>query len=231
MSDVFREVDEDLRNEQMTRLWKRFGPYLIGAAVLVVAVVAGYKGWNWYTANRAAEAGLAFEQAVTEGLEGEHAVSIAELESLENNAPGKYPVLAKLAAAGVKARAGDASGAAADYDAIAATRGIDPEIANLARVQAGLLLVDTADRLEIVERMSPIAAGASPWRYTALEILGLAAYKADAINDAADLFRQIIADPQAPRGVRQRSQVMLALITPNETAAENPAQPPAEAAQ
>ncbi|MBZ0216679.1 MAG: tetratricopeptide repeat protein, partial [Fimbriimonadaceae bacterium] len=219
MSDVFREVDEDLRHEQMTKMWKQFGPYVIGAAVLVVAVVAGYKGWNWYTANQAANAGLKFEEAMTEGLEGARAEAIVGFEALSTDAPGEYPVLALLAAAGMKARNGETAGAIAEYDAIAAMRGADPEIADLARIQAGMLLLDTAERAVIVDRMSGIASGGGAWRHAALEIMGLAAWKAGAINDAAALFRQVIADVQAPRGVRQRSQVMLALITPDETAA------------
>ncbi len=220
MSDVFREVDEDLRNEQMTRMWKAFGPYVIGAAALVVAFVAAYKGWNWYVADRAANAGMKYEQAVEAGQGGQNVEAIAELQSLVQNSPGDYPLLARLSAAGMKARNGEKDAAIADFDAVAAMSGIDPEIADLARLQAAMLLLDTADRTLIVGRVSDIVAGGGPWRHSALEILGLAAWKSGAINDAADLFRQIIADVQAPRGVRQRAQVMLVLITPEETAAE-----------
>ncbi len=46
MSDIFREVDEDLRREQFKRLWDRFGTYVIGLAVLIVVVTAGYRGWD-----------------------------------------------------------------------------------------------------------------------------------------------------------------------------------------
>ena len=48
MSDIFREVDEDLRREQYKRLWDRFGGYVIGLAVLIVVAVGGYKAWEWW---------------------------------------------------------------------------------------------------------------------------------------------------------------------------------------
>ena len=44
MSDIFREVDEDLRREQYKKLWERFGSYVIGLAVLIVVVDRRLRG-------------------------------------------------------------------------------------------------------------------------------------------------------------------------------------------
>jgi len=222
MSDVFREVDEDLRKENLTRLWKRFGPFVIGGAVLIVVVVAGYKGWNWYTDKRSGEAGVKFEQALEQGSENGSAEAIAALQSLTQSAPGDYPELARLSAAGMMARNGDKEGAVAELDAIAAASGADPEVATLARLQAATLLLDTANPPLIRERIGDLASSDGPWKAPAIEIIALAEWRAGNLGQAGDLFRQTIADPRAPRGVRQRSQIMLALITPEEApAAEN----------
>ena len=64
MSDIFREVDEDIRNERFKRLWDRFGPYVIGVAVLIVVVTAGYRGWQYWQNSQAAATGDRFVAAI-----------------------------------------------------------------------------------------------------------------------------------------------------------------------
>ena len=43
MADIFNEVEQDLRREQMKRLWDRIGIYVIAVAVLVVAITGGWR--------------------------------------------------------------------------------------------------------------------------------------------------------------------------------------------
>ena len=40
MSDIFREVDEDVRKDQSLAFWKKYGPYVIAAAVAIMTVTA-----------------------------------------------------------------------------------------------------------------------------------------------------------------------------------------------
>ena len=79
MSDIFREVDEDLRREQYKRLWDRFGGYVIGLAVLIVVAVGGYKAWEWWENSRAAASGDRFLAALMLSEEGKHEEAIAAL--------------------------------------------------------------------------------------------------------------------------------------------------------
>ena len=65
MSDIFQEVDEEVRREQLKKLWDRYGNYVVVAAFLVVAGVAAWRGYSWWDAKKAAETGAAFEAAST----------------------------------------------------------------------------------------------------------------------------------------------------------------------
>ena len=219
MSDVFREVDEDLRTEQMNSLWRRFGPLVIGAAVLVVVGVAGFKSWTWYQIQQAEEAGLRFEQAVEASENGNEAEGIRQMELLARSSPGGYPALAALEIAGLKAQAGDMEGAVAAYDAISANSSNDQLIRNLATLQAAHYLLDTADVAAIRARLDGLATGDSIWKSSARETIGLALWNAGSFSEAGNLFREITIDVQTPRGVRQRALVMLSLIAPEEQAA------------
>jgi hypothetical protein len=48
LGDIFREIDEELRQEKYEKLWQRYGKLIIAAAVVLILSVASYKGWEQY---------------------------------------------------------------------------------------------------------------------------------------------------------------------------------------
>jgi hypothetical protein len=126
MSDIFREVDEDIRREQIKRLWDRFGIYVLGAAILIVVVTAGWRGWEYWQSRQAAATGDRFLAALQLANDGKHDDAIKAFQSIIDNGSGGYPALARFRVAAEKALAGDKTGAVAEFDAISprsATRG------------------------------------------------------------------------------------------------------------
>ena len=228
MSDelIFREVDEELRQDQMARLWKRYGNVVIALALLIVLGVAGYRGWQWYAARQAAEGGERYEAALRQADEGKEADAIAGLEALAREGSGSYPLLARFAAAGLQAKTGNRDAAVAAYDALSNEAG-DAALRDLARVEAARLLVDTAERSDIARRLAPVLAENSAWRNAARELIGLSALRTGDATGAADLFRQIATDATASQEIRQRAELMLAVLAPQEAAAQTQAEKPA----
>jgi hypothetical protein len=216
MSDIFREVDEDLRHEQYKKLWDRFGAYVIALAVLIVVGVGGYKAWEWWERSQAAATGDRFLAALELSEAGNHQEAIAALDAIAADGSGDYPMLALFRSAGETAVAGDPEGAVKAYDAIAARSGLPPLVADLARIRAALILSDTLSPEELRSRIGDLAATGNPWRHTAREILGLAAYRANDLAAARTYFDEIVGDEESAQGVRQRAQLMLALIQSRE---------------
>jgi len=212
MSDIFREVDEDLRREQLRRLWNRFAPYVIGLAVLIVAGTAGYRFWDYWQTRQAQATGDRFIAAVELAANGEHDQAIAALDAIAQDGSGGYPTLAGFRIAAEKAAAGDTAGAIAEYDAIAAGSGASEEIRNLARLRAALLVVDEVDFADLQNRIGDLATVGNPWRHSAREILGLGAWRAGDYAAAKQYFDEIANDQETPQDLRQRSQLMLVLI-------------------
>ncbi len=223
MADVFREVDEDLRREQLKKLWDRFAPYVIGLAVLVVVAVSGYKLWEYWQRHQAETTGDQFIAALQLADAGKHDQAITALEAIVANGSGGYPALAGFRIAGEKADAGDVTGAVAEYDAIVARNNTSENMRDLARLRAAFLLVDTADFAEIKNRVGDLAAVGNPWRHSAREILGLSAWRADDLAAAKTYFDQIINDQETPMDLRQRAQLMLALIAAKQPPSAAPA--------
>lgn len=230
MSDdlIFREVDEELRQEQVKQIWQRYGTYIIAVAALIVVGVAGYKGWTWYKADRAAESGARFEQALRLVGDGKTDQARALLGDIAANGSGGYPLLARFAAAAAEAEAGNRQAAVDTYDALAQDAG-DPVLRDLARVQAAALIVDTAPYETVAARLNGIDADANVWRNSARELLGLSAYRAGDMDKAATAFEAILADPVAQEETRGRAELMLTLVTQQRAPREagGPAQTPA----
>lgn len=206
MSDtdnVFREVDEDLRNERMKKLWRQFGPYVIGVAVVIVLLVAGNEAWRWWQNSNAARGAEQFTAALETVADGDVAAAQQALEDVSATAPGKYPVLAKFRSAALLAEDGKTTEAVAAYDALANTLS-DKSLRELATLFAAYLLVDQAEPAAVSQRVIAMNDDAHPLRNAAREALGLAHYKAGELQEARNLFDKIAADPLAPRDLGLR---------------------------
>ena len=212
MSDIFTEVDEDLRRERVQELWKKYGNYVIGAAVLIVVGTAGFVAWRDYQ-RKQAEAGAAqYVAALDEARSGNAAAADAALANIVRSGGSGYSVLARFEEAATKIRAGDAAAAATLYRSIAADGGVDRELRDAATLLAALNDVDTANQSALAEQLNALTAPTSPWRHLAWEIEALAAAKAGKMDEARGLYTRISDDPDAPAGVRARAAEMLAAL-------------------
>lgn len=206
MSDtdnVFREVDEELRNERMKRLWRQFGPYVISVAVVIVLLVAGNELWNWWQKSNAARGAEQFTAALEVVADGDVAAAQQALEEVAATAPGKYPVLAKFRSAALLAKDGKTAEAIAAYDALTTTVS-DRSLRELAAVFAGYLAVDGGDALAVTQRVGDLNTDEHPMRNAAREAIGLAHYKAGELTEARAVFDQVANDPLAPRDLALR---------------------------
>ncbi|HEY8577498.1 MAG TPA: tetratricopeptide repeat protein [Devosia sp.] len=228
--NIFREVDEELRSDRMRALWRRFAPFVIGAAVAVVAVVAVNEGWTWYHSNNAAQSSDELYAAFDAIEGGDLAAAQTQLDALIADGSGNYPVLAQFRKAGVLAKEGKTAEAVAAYDALANTQS-NPRLRELALVLGGTLMVDAGTVADVESRLGTIAAEGNPLRNAAREALGLAQYKAGDFAAAQASFEAVVNDPLAQSTARNRMGYYLAqLLSEGAIAAEEAAPTNAEAA-
>ena len=228
-SDTFiREVDEELRRDQLKALWDRFGLLLIAAAILVVAVTAGYRGWIWWQEREAARWGDQFVAALEAADAGEQARAEALLAEVAAEGTGGYPLLARLQLAAIQAEAGQTAAAIEIYDGIAAERSVEAVIRDLARLRGALLVLDEGDLDGAAERVEGLAVSGSPWRHAGREVLGTVAFQRGEYEEARERFAAIQQDAEAPREVRSRATLMVQLI---DGMTERPAEEPQAAGE
>jgi len=211
VSDIFTEVDEEVRREQLKKLWDRYGNYVVAVVFLIIAGVAAWRGYDYWQVRQAAVAGAAYDAAARLAEEGKHGEAEAAFAKLATEGTAGYRVLARMREAAEIAER-DPKAAVAAYDRIASETAGQPLVSELAAIRAAFLLVDTARLDEMTQRLEPLAQPSGAFRHSARELLALSAWRN---GDTAAMRRWTDAaknDPEAPSGVRARMDVLASLL-------------------
>jgi hypothetical protein len=212
VADIFKEVDEEVRREQLKKLWQRYGNYIAAACIIVVVAVGGWRGYEWWQAKKAAESGAAFEQAAALAASGKHEEAEAAFAKLATDGTAGYRILARLREAAQIART-DPKAAIKAYEEIAAEGTADQVMGDFAMLRAGYLLVDTASYGDLKTVLEPLTGANRAFRHSARELLALSAWKAGDTGAARQWADVILTDPQSPPGARSRAEVLSQLIS------------------
>lgn len=210
MPDVFDEVEEDLRRDRAERLWKKYGPYLMAAAVALVAATGAYSFWQDHQRKGLESAALRYATA-GDLVAGDRDRALTELRGLAQDGAGGFAGLARLKEAALIAERDPAQGLAL-FRRVAADSNLDAELRRIAAAMAGVLSVDAAPRAEAEQAAQSLQMAGSPFRNAGREIEALAALRAGDEGRARDLYRAIADDLNAPAGLRQRAAEMLAAL-------------------
>jgi len=213
VSELFDEVDEEVRRDQLKKLWDQYSIYIIAGALLIIAAVGGWRGYQYLEAKKAAEAGAAFDAALDLSEQKKHAEAEAAFEKLAATAPSGYRLLARLRAAAETATRDPQAGAKI-YDDIASDRSVGSVEQDLARVRAAGLLLNTASYPSMLERLEPATKPDSTFRHTARELLALSAWRANDTAAARQWLDLIALDGETPQAMRSRAEALQALLPP-----------------
>jgi hypothetical protein len=214
VGDIFREVEEELRQERFEKLWQRYGKFVIAAAVLVVLTVAGIKGWDhWRTTQRNADSAR-FSAAAAAMQAGKSEDAAALFAKLAQDGGDGFAVLARFNQATLRARGGDIKGAVDLFDTIARDGGVPEEMRNAATIYAVMhgMEAPDADTAALTAKLQPLAAGTNPWRHSAKELTALLALRGGDEAKARELYKSIADDIVAPSRMRTRATELLAVL-------------------
>lgn len=213
MSEIFNEIDEDLRREKLRKLWERYSILIIAAAILIVVAVGGWRGYQYLEAKKAMEAGSAFEAAVALSEQGKSAEAEAAFAKIAADNSKGYRELAQLReAAQVATR--DPQAAAKLYDAIVANSANPVSEQDLARIRAAGLLMESEPYAAMLQRLEPATGEGRTYRHAARELLALSAYRANDATAARQWLDMIGNDARTPPSMRSRAEALLALLPP-----------------
>lgn len=213
VSDVFQEVQEEYRRQQLEQLWAKYRTPIIAAASALVLGVAGYQGWNYWHGTQVEKSSRELD-AIAEVLSsgaGREKEASDRLAKLATSGAGGYSVAAKFQEAALRAQLGDSKAAVALYDRIADGTS-EALLHDFAQLRAAILIIETEKYDALKARLEPISAPGRPWRAPAMEMLAYATWRAGKKDEALKIYADVQALPDVPQGVKRRSIEMSALI-------------------
>jgi hypothetical protein len=211
MSDIFREVDEDVRRDKAAEFWKKNQNYIIAAAAIIVLATAGWRFYDYRRLQAAQAAGAQFEQVLELDRNGKASEAAATLAKIAADAPAGYRLMARLSAAALQAKT-DPAAAIAAYDSLAQDAAIGPLFQETARLRAALLRLDAGQTDQARTALEALATPTGAYRHTAREMLGVIALQAQDYEGAGKWLDTVVADPEAPNGTRQNAELLLGLV-------------------
>jgi hypothetical protein len=206
VTDIFQEVEEDVRRERLEQFWKKYGDYVVAGAALVVIAVAGFELWRVYEEKQRVKASEEYSVAAEMLRAGQSNVAAEMFGKLAKSAPGGYGAVSRLQEADAMINAGNRADAIALYKQIAS--GNDPYLGAIARIHAGWAIVDQAPLADVKELLDPVSGSGSAWNPMVRELLAYADVRAGNINAAAKEYGSLAADKNTPDGLRVRAQDM-----------------------
>lgn len=220
---LLREVEEEIRREQLQKIWQRYNGVILGAVTLIILGVAGYQYLETRRIGSEEAAGAKFAAAETLSDDKKKDDAEKAFKAIAESGPAGYAALAKLRLAGAEAKDGKTADAIATFDSLAKQADADPLLKDFAQLQAASLQMETADYAEIENRLTPLMADGAPFANSARELLGLAAYKAKKYDEARKYLEPLLIDPNVSEDLQNRVKIIMGEIASAQVAANTPA--------
>jgi hypothetical protein len=211
VSDIFREIDEELRRENLLKLWSRYGRYIIALGVVVLVVAGGIMAWRDHQLSERRAQSTRYAAALTLVRDGKDAEAAKVFAAIAQEGGG-YATLATFEEAESLAKSGDKKGAVAAYDRIAGDGRLDPIFRDLAVLLSVMHGMADSDPHTTIDRLAPLTVEGSAWRPTAIELSAIARLQSGDKSGALASYKSLADDPTAPQGLRARAAEMAAAL-------------------
>ena len=211
MSDVFDEVEEQLRSEQYKSMARRALPWIIGLLAAALLTAVGVYGYLDYQTKQSGKAAESYGQALESYTKGDKAAAFTQFQTVVDVGAGGYKALALMQQGAIRLDQDKMAEAVALFDA-AAEAAPNLIIGDAARLKSAFALMDTAPYSEIEKRLKPLTEVKHPYRPTAIEALALAKIAVGKMDEAKSDLNVLLLLPDAPEAMRQRATAAISLI-------------------
>jgi hypothetical protein len=200
-----REVDENLRRDQMQDFAKKYGTWIAVGVILFLAAVGGWIYWKQHQRDVVQKQSEELSKIFADIGAGQAGSVSKRLDALEQADNDIVRASATLTSAAVALETNDRKTATAKYKSLAGDDSLPEAYQNLGLLRATALEFDTIKPEEVISRLEPLAKPGEPWFGTAGEMTAMAYLKLGKKDQAGKLFAAIAADKGVPDTLRSRA--------------------------
>jgi len=204
VSDIFQEIDEDLRQDKAARLWKAYGKYVVSLAIFIILAIAGYRFIVHTNDENREQASELYELASEAGRTGDKKAAIELFSDERFNGTMGYAIISKLKKATLAKSNNDPEGMAIVLKEIVTNEEIPSYLRNLARLK---LIASDSDNY--ISQLDALIEGDGPWKFLALELKGGMELEVGNLKEARSIFKELTIEADTPNNMRRRASEIL----------------------
>jgi|TARA_B100000401_G_scaffold398475_1_gene309144 hypothetical protein len=204
VSDIFQEIDEDLRQDKVARLWKAYGKYLVALAVFIILVIASYRFIEHKNEKNREQTSELYELASETGRSGDKKAAIELLSDEMFDENIGYSIISKLKKAALAKSNNDLEGTEIVLKEIITNEDIPLYLRDLARLK---LFASDSDNNS--SQLEVLIEEEGPWKFLALELKGGIQLEGGNLKEARSIFKELTDDANTPNNLRRRASEIL----------------------
>ena len=212
MADLFQEIDDELRQDKASRLWRVYGKYLVAVAIVIIISVGGYKFWQQKQLDDGEKASIAYEAALARSASGDHKGAIDQLNEEEIGTVAGYAALSQMQKANLAMKINDFEAALITFKDIAENDNYPKSINEWASFRYATVRVEKQIDSNALADLDSLIATDSPWRFLAKEIKAIKEIETGNKSAAKAIFSELADDENAPERLRVRAAEFLKIL-------------------
>lgn len=213
LGDAFiREIDEELKNEKLQKLWNKYGLFIILFVVAAVSAAVSFETFKSWNEKRNQEFSNAYAYALNLQNQGRYAEAADILQNLEKAKRGVYSNIAQIQLANIKLEQGEPEAAIALLENAAADNSFNPQMREIAIIKLASLKLDYAPAEEIQNLLSQFINEQGTWTNMAKELLAMLAIRESDFSTARTLYQEINSAENASDSLKTRAADMLNVL-------------------
>ena len=209
MADLFQEIDDELRQDKASRLWKLYGKYVIVVAIIIITSVGGYKFWQQKKLDDGEKASIAYEAALARSASGDLKGAIDQLNEEELGLVAGYAALSQMQKANLAMKIKDFEAALITYKDIAENDDYPQSIKEWASFRHAAVRVEKQIDSNASADLDKLIATDSPWRFLAKEIKAIKEFETGNNSEAKAIFSELADGENVPERLRVRAAEFL----------------------
>lgn len=212
-NSLFQEIEEDLQRQRYEALWKKHGMTIVSIALAIVLATSAVVGWKSYNQNRSESRTAGLAKVLLDHAEKKDESFIKDLKAIEQEqGPTAQSAMARLYAADEAVKEGKTQDALDIYNALAQDKGVPAVYNDMGQILYVMTAMDKGDAKDLEDRLVPVMASTSIWRFMASELVGHLAYKTGQMEKAKKIFVDLVNSDETPPGISRRASDMLLLV-------------------
>tara|TARA_A200000113_G_scaffold140682_1_gene126386 strand:+ start:1715 stop:2380 length:666 start_codon:yes stop_codon:yes gene_type:complete len=212
VSELFDEIEAELRSDRLKAFWDRYGSAIIIVLLAIVVLVAGTNIYSSYRTSQNIKASERYEALIEQVGDANQETSIqlfSDFILAEDNGYGKIAAFHK---ARLLHQSGDTDSAVEAYDILSDDGSLPTALNALAELSAASLLVGSIPASDLDARLQGLLRPDNAYRHSARELAGLAYFLSEEYLTAREIYDMALSDNELPESLRARIIIMRGLV-------------------